>query len=88
MVRTPYQTPAGPDITVLKLSNKAATTGVTAGTPVTVTATAVDNRYSTRKGTEPSQAIAAAEVYIDTPPWMPGATPVAHASGGRKVAPW
>lgn len=77
VVRTPYQTPAGPDITVLKLSNKAATTGVTAGTPVTVTATAVDNRYSTRKGTEPSQAIAAAEVYIDTPPWMPGAAPVA-----------
>ncbi len=77
VVRTPYLTPAGPDVTVLKLSNKAATTGVKAGTSVTVTATAVDTRYSTRKGTEPSQAIAAAEVYIDTPPWMPGATAVA-----------
>jgi carboxypeptidase T len=42
-----------------------------------VTATAVDTRYSARKGTEPTQPIAAAEVYIDTPPWMPGATPVA-----------
>lgn len=74
VVRTPYQTPAGPDITVLNLNNQAATTGVTAGTPVTVNATAVDNRFSARKGTEPSQAIAAAEMYIDTPPWMPGAT--------------
>ena len=39
VVRTPYLTPAGPDVTVLKLSNKAATTGVKAGTAVTVTAT-------------------------------------------------
>ncbi|TDM05386.1 MAG: carboxypeptidase [Ideonella sp. MAG2] len=74
VVRTPYQTPAGPEITALKLNNKAATVGVTAGTPVTINATAVDTRFSTRKGTEPSQAIAAGEFYVDTPPWMPGAT--------------
>jgi carboxypeptidase T len=73
VVRTPYQTPAGPDVTKLRLS----VNRVPPGTPVTVTATLDDTHYSTRNGTEPSQNIAGAEAFIDVPPWMPGATPIA-----------
>ncbi|HEV8692316.1 MAG TPA: M14 family metallopeptidase [Ideonella sp.] len=76
VVRTPYQTPAGPDVTKIKLSDN----GVPPGTPVTLTATVDDTHYSTRNGTEPTQNIAAAEAYVDLPPWMPGATPIALAA--------
>jgi carboxypeptidase T len=83
VVRTPYLTPAGPDVSALKLSNKAAKKGVTAGTPVTLTATVIDTQYNNTNGTEPTQNVAAAEVYIDIPPWMPGATalPLSAADG-------
>ena len=83
VVRTPYLTPAGPDVTTVKLSGKAATKGVAAGTPVTLTASVTDTRFSARKGVEPQQAIASAEVFIDTPPWMPGAVavPLSAADG-------
>jgi carboxypeptidase T len=76
VVRTPYLTPAGPDVTTVKLS----VNGVPAGTPVTLTATVDDTHYSTRNGTEPSQNIAAAEAYVDVAPWTPGATPLALAA--------
>jgi hypothetical protein len=72
VLRTPYLTPAGPDVTKLRLS----TNGVPAGTPVTLTATATDTRFNNSKGTEPTQNIAGVEAYIDVPPWMPGATPL------------
>ena len=73
VVRTPYITPAGPDILDLALSDNASTTGVPAGTPVQLTANATDTRFSTRNGTEGTQNIVAAEYYIDTPPWQSGA---------------
>lgn len=73
VVRTPYQTPAGPDVTAAKLS----VNNVPPGTPVTLTATVTDTRYNNSNGTEPTQNIAGAEAYIDVPPWMPGATPIA-----------
>jgi len=76
VVRTPYLTPAGPDVTKIKLSDN----GVPPGTPVTLTATVDDTRSNTRNGTEPSQNIAAAEAYVDLPPWMPGATPIPLAA--------
>ena len=76
VVRAPYLTPAGPDVTKVKLS----VNGVPPGTPVTVTATVDDTHYSTRNGTEPTQNIAAAEAYVDVPPWMPGATPIPLAA--------
>lgn len=76
VVRTPYLTPAGPDVTKLRLSAN----GVPAGTPVALTATIDDTRYSARNGTEPTQAIAGAEAYVDLPPWMPGAVPLALAA--------
>ncbi len=72
VARTPYLTPSGPDA----LNVAAAPSTVTPGDPVTLTATINDARFSNANGTEPTQAIAAAEYYIDTPPWQAGA--VAH----------
>jgi len=73
VVRTPYLTPAGPDALNLALSSSE----VPAGTPVTLNATINDTRYNNTNGTEPTQNIAAAEYYVDVPPWGTGAT--AHA---------
>jgi carboxypeptidase T len=73
VVRAPYLTPAGPDATNLALSSSE----VPAGTPVTLNATINDARYSNSNGTEPTQNIAAAEYYIDAPPWETGAVAVA-----------
>jgi carboxypeptidase T len=80
VVRAPYQTPAGPDITTLTLGNDASGGGVTAGTPVGVTASATDTRFNNSNGTEPTQNIAAAEAYIDVPPWVAGAVPIPLAA--------
>jgi hypothetical protein len=73
VVRAPYQIPAGADVTSVSLSNDASGAGVTAGTPVTITASATDTRFNQSNGTEPTQAVTAAEAYIDTPPWSGGA---------------
>jgi carboxypeptidase T len=75
VVRAPYITPSGPDISVLSLSGTAATTGVQIGSNVTLTGTATDTRYSSANGTQATQNIAGAEYYIDTPPWVAGAVP-------------
>ncbi len=72
VTRTPYQTPAGPDA----LTVVATPALVAPGDPVAVTATLNDTRFSNANGTEPTQAIAAGEVYVDTPPWA-GGTPLA-----------
>lgn len=77
VVRTPYLTPAGPDVVTLELANDASGGGVQRGTPVTLSATVSDARYNNSNGTEPVQNIAAAEAYINTPPWQEGATPIA-----------
>ncbi|MEO8195644.1 MAG: M14 family zinc carboxypeptidase [Thermoanaerobaculia bacterium] len=70
--RTPYQTPAGPDA----LSVTAPAQPVAPGDPAVITATLDDTRYLDPDGAEPTQPIAAAELYLDTPPWA-GGTPVA-----------
>ena len=75
VVRTPYATPAGPDTRDVAVSGNAAT-GVPPGTAVTLTATLDDTRYNNGNGTEPTQPVAAGEVYVDTPPWLAGATPL------------
>lgn len=77
--RTPYMTAAGPDAL-----NVAATPGaVTSGDLVSLTATLNDTRFNNSNGTEPTQNIAAAEFYIDVPPWQVGAVanPMAPADG-------
>ena len=68
VARTPYQTPAGPDA----VSPAVSPGSVASGDPVVLTATIDDTRYRQTNGTEPTQAIAAAEYYIDTPPWQAG----------------
>lgn len=73
IVRAPYVLPAGPDVTDPKLVKAK----VQAGKPAKLTAQATDTRFSSRKGTEPQQAITAAEAYIDIPPWMPRAQAIA-----------
>jgi len=50
------------------------------GQPLVVNSTVDDTRYNNSNGAEPVQAVAAAEVYLDTPPWSPGAAPVALAA--------
>ncbi len=73
VVRTPYQTPAGPDVVKPTFVPNAATTAVTAGTSLALSSSATDIRFNQSNGTEATQAIAAAEYYIDVPPWQAGA---------------
>jgi hypothetical protein len=73
MARTPYLTPAGPDA----LNVAASPVTATLGSPATLTATINDTRYNNSNGTEATQNIAAAEYYIDVPPWDTAHTPVA-----------
>jgi len=76
VVRTPYITPGGPDVLTPVLAGSASTTGVTAGTPVPISASATDTRFNNSNGAEAVQAISAAEVTIGTPPWDAAAVPV------------
>ncbi len=73
--RTPYLTPAGPDA----VNVTAPAQPVAPGDPAVITATLDDTRYLDPDGTEPSQPIAGAELYLDTPPWA-GGTPVAMSA--------
>jgi Zinc carboxypeptidase/Proprotein convertase P-domain len=68
----PYVYPTGPDTTEIALSP----TRVTAGTPITVAATIDDSGYNQSNGTEPVQAIASANAYVDQRPWTSGATAI------------
>ena len=49
---------------------------VVAGTSVSLTATLNDTRFNNQNGTEPTQNIAAAEYYIDVPPWVTTTVPI------------
>jgi hypothetical protein len=77
VARRPYRFPAGPDAYGLS----ATPASVTPGQPVVVAATLDDTRYRNTNGTEPSQNVAAGEVYVDVPPWAPGAAPVSLVAG-------
>ena len=72
VARTPYLTPAGPDALQLLVSDDI----VVAGTSVSLTATLNDTRFNNQNGTEPTQNIAAAEYYIDVPPWVTTTVPI------------
>jgi hypothetical protein len=71
--RAPYMLPAGPE--ALSVATVPSGT-VSSGAPLIVNATLNDTRFSSANGSEPVQNIAAGEVYLDTPPWAPGAVPV------------
>lgn len=77
VVRTPYITPSGPDVSVLSLNNNTVSAVVTQGTPVTFKATATDLRFNQTNGTEPTQNVTSIEYAWDIPFWAPGATVVA-----------
>ena len=76
VVRTPYITPAGPDVTSITLAGGASSAGVPAGTGVVLNASATDTRFNNTNGVEPTQALAAAEATIDVPPWDAAAVPL------------
>jgi hypothetical protein len=80
VVRTPYITPAGPDVGALKLKPAKA---VSAGTLVTLSGSATDLVFNDTNGTQPTHPIGAVEYYVDVPPWLPGAVanPLAPADG-------
>ena len=80
VVRAPYITPAGPDVTTLTLGGGASTTGVAAGTPVSLTGSVTDTRFNNSNGTEGTQAVAAAQYTINVPPWDASAAPIALAA--------
>ncbi|MDE0884183.1 MAG: M14 family zinc carboxypeptidase [Myxococcota bacterium] len=66
--RTPYMSPAGPEVTALALDLEIAV----AGQPVEILATLDDGLFNQVNGSEPIQAIAGAEYYVDAPPWAAG----------------
>lgn len=72
VARRPYELPTGPDARAL-LATPAA---VQAGQNVVLDATVDDTRFNNSQGVEPTQNIAAAELYVDTPPWVAGAVAV------------
>jgi len=76
VTRAPYMLAAGPE--ALSVATVPSGT-VNAGAPLVVNASLNDTRYNNTNGTEPVQNVAAGEVYVDTPPWSPGATPFALA---------
>ena len=78
VVRTPYQTPGGPDVSNVALSSGT----VPAGTAVTLSASATDTRFNNSNGAEATQNVSAAEYYIDTPPWAGGTARALGASDG------
>ncbi|MEM9293018.1 MAG: M14 family zinc carboxypeptidase [Acidobacteriota bacterium] len=63
--RAPYLLPSGPDV----VSLTATPTAIIPGDSLTVTATVDDTRYSNANGTEPTQAVMAAELTVDDPPF-------------------
>ncbi|MCW9066766.1 MAG: M14 family metallopeptidase [Ignavibacteriaceae bacterium] len=73
VARTPYITPAGPNTFNLAVSADY----IPSGTSVTLTATVDDTQFNKSNGTESTQNIAAAEYYVDTPPWIANPTPAA-----------
>jgi hypothetical protein len=82
VARTPYMTPAGPDALSVALNQGSTPPGVPAGTVVNLTASINDTRFNNSNGTEPTQTIAAAEYYVDTPPWAGGTAVAMSASDG------
>lgn len=70
--RTPYQTPAGPEALEVQVDNGTVSVGV----DVSLTAALNDTRFNNQNGSEATQNIAAAEYYIDVPPWVTATVPI------------
>ena len=74
VIRTPYQTPAGPEA----LNVIASPVNVPQGSPAALAATLNDTRFNNANGTEPTQNNLAAEYYVDVPPWDTAHGPTPH----------
>ncbi len=72
VLRTPYATPAGPDVSDIVVQP----VGATPNAPMTITATLDDTRSSHAMGIEPTQPITTAEYFIDVPPWNTTSNPI------------
>ena len=66
--RAAYQLPGGPDV-INQSTAPTSATGVPAGTVVTLSATATDQRFNNSNGTEPTQNVVSVEYFIDQLPW-------------------
>lgn len=75
VVRAPYVIPAGPDSYDLAVNGGGSTT-VTLGSVAKLAFKVSDIRYSTQNGAEGTQAISAAEYYLDIPPWKQTASAI------------
>ncbi len=80
--RAAYQLPGGPDV-INQSTSPTSPTGVPAGTIVTLSATATDQRFNNSNGTEPTQNVVSAEYFVDVEPWSGTATglPMSPADG-------
>ncbi len=76
VARTPFLTPAGPEALDVTVPPEP----MAEGELVQLTATLDDTRFNNANGAEPTQTIASAEAFIDTPPWADGAVPLAMAA--------
>lgn len=72
VARAPYLQPAGPAL------EPVLSAPVEAGESARFVLTASDARFAQSNGSEPVQAIVGVRAWRDTPPWVPGAQPVAE----------
>jgi carboxypeptidase T len=68
----PYRLPSGPDA----YSLAAQRSGIQAAQKLIISATIDDTRYSSRNGFQAAQNIAAAQVFLDAPPWITTTLPI------------
>ncbi len=72
VARTPYLTPAGPDVHDIQLAQAA----VEPGDMLMVEAMTTDERFNQSNGAEPTQNLMAARAFVNTPPWEAGAVAI------------
>jgi carboxypeptidase T len=79
ILHAPYRLPAGPDSRSITITPNPAEIGQT----IHITAIADDTRFNNSNGTQATQAIAGADVYVDHLPWQSASTahPMAAADG-------
>ncbi len=66
VARTPYLTPAGPEIVGLDFTGGSF---IAPGTSLEISASADDTRFNNSSGTEPTGTVTAAHCSLDAPPW-------------------
>ena len=79
VVRSPYLTPAGPDAANLRLEPAEALPGQTVVLFADISQVGAGLASSVQTIDAPLGAVAAAEFFIDVPPWIPTTAPVAAA---------